>query len=172
MQAFQDINNGDAKWVTTDLFDTDSDDKIIEHWDVIAAFETKPDTEVDQISGPTEVTTPGATEDNKEIVRNFICDVMILGQEEKFASFVDRDALITHASSEVEPLENYQGAYDQIVRIIGQGNTVVAYSRVIYKEQEIARFDIFRVEDGKIVEVWVNQEPVPPKSEWVNGGKF
>lgn len=33
--VFQDINNGEAKWVTADLFDTDENDKIIEHWDVI-----------------------------------------------------------------------------------------------------------------------------------------
>ncbi|MGL6258763.1 nuclear transport factor 2 family protein [Vibrio sp. WXL103] len=172
VQAFQDINDGEAKWVTTDLFDTDSDDKIIEHWDVIAAFETNQNSDVDQINGSTEITNPEATEDNKEIVRNFICDVMILGQREKFTSFVDSSALVMHAASEIEPIENYQGAYDQIVRIIGQGNTVVAYSRVIYQEQEIARFDIFRLEEGKIVEVWVNQEPVPAKVEWLNGGKF
>jgi len=33
VHVFQDIDNGEAKWVTTDMFDTDEDDKIVEHWD-------------------------------------------------------------------------------------------------------------------------------------------
>ncbi len=38
LQAYQNINNGEAEWVTTDFFDTDDNGKIIEHWDVISAF--------------------------------------------------------------------------------------------------------------------------------------
>ena len=37
-QVYQNINNGEAEWVTTDFFDTDADDKIIEHWDIIAPY--------------------------------------------------------------------------------------------------------------------------------------
>jgi predicted SnoaL-like aldol condensation-catalyzing enzyme len=33
VQVYQDIDNGAAKWVTTDMFDTDDNDKLIEHWD-------------------------------------------------------------------------------------------------------------------------------------------
>ena len=32
LQVYQDINNGEAKWVTTHFFDTDQDDRIIEYW--------------------------------------------------------------------------------------------------------------------------------------------
>ncbi len=31
LQAYQNINDGEAEWVTTDFFDTDEHDKIIEH---------------------------------------------------------------------------------------------------------------------------------------------
>lgn len=177
VQAFQDINNGDAKWVTTDLFDTDQDDKIIEHWDVIAAFEDEsesnsPETAHDQIDGPTEIKDLEATDDNKEIVRDFMGDVMVLGQADKLASYINRDALVTHSSSDVGSFDDYVGTYHQVFKIIGQGNFVVAYSRVLRDDQEFARFDIFRLQNGRIEEVWVNQELVPPKDEWVNGGKF
>ena len=37
VHAFQSLNGGESEWVTTDFFDTDENDKIIEHWDVIAA---------------------------------------------------------------------------------------------------------------------------------------
>jgi len=38
VHAFQSINGGESQWVTTDLFDTDGNDRIVEHWDVISAF--------------------------------------------------------------------------------------------------------------------------------------
>ena len=172
LQVFQDINNGDAKWVTTDLFDTDSNDKIIEHWDVISAYQDNNDLSTDQISGETEITDLEATEDNKECVREFLCDVMVLGQHEKRDAFLAATQLVTHAASDVGSLDSYIGSYDQVFKIIGQGNFVVAYSRVCKDDQELARFDIFRLKDGMIEELWINQEPVPPKHEWVNGGKF
>lgn len=174
VQAFQNINNGDAMWVTTDLFDTDQHDKIIEHWDVISAFESAPDpaSEPDQIDGPIEIQDVGLTDDNKETVRDFMCDVMVLGQREPVESYLNREALVIHCSSDVGTWDDSIGAYDQVFKIIGQGNFVVAYSRVVQAGQEIARFDLFRLQDGRIEEIWVNQESVPPKQEWVNGGKF
>ena len=38
VHVFQSLNDGAAKWVTADLFDTDDNDRMIEHWDVIQEF--------------------------------------------------------------------------------------------------------------------------------------
>lgn len=171
VQAFQDINNGEAKWITTDLFDTDQDDKIIEHWDVISAFD-KTDSATDQINGPTEIEDTDSTLQNKEIVRNFLCDVMVLGQAERVNDFLDQSSLIVHCGRDVSPLLDRIGDYHQVFKIIGQGNFVVAYNRAAKDDNEFARFDIFRLKDERIVEVWINEEVVPPKNEWANGGKF
>lgn len=46
VHAHQSLNDGEHQWVTTDLFDTDEDDKIIEHW---SNAETIPPTK----NGPT-----------------------------------------------------------------------------------------------------------------------
>ena len=79
LHAYQNINNGEAQWVTTDFFDTDEDDKIIEHWDVIAPyFEANPSGH-SAIDGPTEITDLDKTEENKELVRNLIQDVLMKG---------------------------------------------------------------------------------------------
>ncbi|MFA0442854.1 hypothetical protein BCU70_05620 [Vibrio sp. 10N.286.49.C2] len=172
LQAYQDINNGDAKWVTTDLFDTDNLDKIIEHWDVISAFEPIAGSINDAVNGPTEIHDLEKTDTNKETVRNFLCDVMVLGHRERLADYIDLDELVVHASKGVGVFDDYVGSYDHVFKIIGQGNFVVAFSRVKQEGQEIARFDIFSLQGGKIRELWVNQELVPPKVEWVNGGKF
>ena len=172
LQAFQDINKGDAKWVTTDLFDTDQDNKVIEHWDVISAFESGRDSDNNQIDGPTEIQEVTSTEENKEIIRAFMCDVMILGQSDQWETYINREAFITHCSKDTGAFDDYVGAYNQVFKIIGQGSFVVAYSRVLRENQEFARFDLFRLQNGRIEELWVNHELVPPQREWVNGGKF
>lgn len=172
LQVFQDISNGEAMWVTTDLFDTDEDDKIIEHWDVISAFETNFESSNNQIDGSSVIQNIAETGDNKEIIRNFMCEVMVLGQAEKLGSYINRKTLAIHCSPDAGSFDEYVGAYNQVFKIIGQGNFVVAYSLVFRKEQELARFDLFRLQNGRIEEIWVNQENVPPKQEWVNGGKF
>lgn len=97
---------------------------------------------------------------------------MVLGQKDKLSKYLQHEELAVYQASDVSPLDSYIGGYDQVFKIVGQGNFVAAYSRVIEHGLEVARFDLFRVEGGQIKEIWVNQEPVPPKAEWVNGGKF
>ncbi|WP_028023214.1 nuclear transport factor 2 family protein [Enterovibrio calviensis] len=172
VQVFQDINNGDAKWVTTDLFDTDDNDKIIEHWDVIAAFEGNESDDNHQLSGPIGIEDEDKTEANKTVIRDLMCDVMVLGQTDNVALYVNTQALVNHNPSDSAPLLECIGCYDLVFKIIGQGNLVVAYSRVVKDGEENARFDLFRLKDGKVVEVWGNEEKIPPKHEWTNGGKF
>ncbi len=38
LHVYQDIDHGTAKWVTTDMFDTDANDKLVEHWDNMEAI--------------------------------------------------------------------------------------------------------------------------------------
>ncbi len=60
--------------------------------------------------------------------------------------------------------------YRDVFKIIGQGNLVMASSRVFLGE-ELAVFDLFRVENGRIVEHWHNMEPLPEGPQ-PNSGKF
>ncbi|MEM9053358.1 MAG: nuclear transport factor 2 family protein, partial [Bacteroidota bacterium] len=69
VHAYQNINNGEAYWVTADFFDTDANDKIIEHWDVIAPHANSTPSGHTSTDGATEVTDLDKTEENKELVR-------------------------------------------------------------------------------------------------------
>lgn len=55
---------------------------------------------------------------------------------------------------------------------MGQGNLVVDYSKLWIDNQDYAIMELFRLEDGKIVEHWDNKEVMPPKNELTNLGKF
>ena len=170
VQVYQNINNGEARWVTTDLFDTDQEDRIIEHWDVISAYEEQ--SGPDQIDGPTEIEDLALTDANREAVRQFLCDVMVLGDREQVESYVDTAGLIEHRAGGSAGFLDAIGQYELVFKVIGQGNFVAAYSQIGSGPAALARFDLFRLQDGRIVEVWLNEEIIPPKAEWANGGKF
>jgi predicted SnoaL-like aldol condensation-catalyzing enzyme len=62
--------------------------------------------------------------------------------------------------------------YDEVVLLVGQGNFVAMLCKASWGGQLLAQVDIFRIENGLVVEHWDNSEPVPPEEEWVNSGKF
>ncbi len=181
VHVYQDIDNGKAKWVTADMFDTDENDKMIEHWDVIAAYTEVEDTVSgnDVVLGDFELKDLGKTEANKILVRNFITEVFQNGNHEAIEKYVSTEKYIQHnpnVPNGIDALKDFLAKvdfnYDFIFKIIGQGDHVVSYCKSILKGTEYAVFDIWRIENEKIVEHWDNMEPIPPRSEWANTGKF
>ncbi|MFK8029861.1 MAG: nuclear transport factor 2 family protein [Gammaproteobacteria bacterium] len=184
VQAYQDINNGQAKWITTDLFDTDENDKIIEHWDVISAVSETSVSGHTQIDGPTEVTDLEATEKNKAVVTEFLTEVLINGNFDRATEYVSAETYIQHNPQVADGLDGFarfanglaeQGLsmrYHNIFKLIGQGNFVVSYSKMSMGDDQFAVFDIFRLENGLIVEHWDNMEMILPEDQWGNSGKF
>lgn len=182
LHVYQDLNDGAAKWVTMDLFDTNTDDhKIVEHWDVISPYKKPNETASgnDVIFGEFKIKDKEKTEENKALVRRFFVDVMQNKNHEKVGEYISSEKYIQHNPT----IPNGIGAvkdflatqdfnYDFIFKVIGQGDHVVSYSKAIFNGQELAVFDIFRIENKLIVEHWDNMEPIPPRSEWVNSGKF
>ena len=182
LHVYQNINNGEAKWVTTDFFDTDENDKIIEHWDVIAAFRGPNPSGRTQVDGPSEITDLDKTETNKAVVREMITQVLMPGGDpSRIDEFISDQQYIQHNPDVADGLEHFRPLamaedrslnYHEIVLLVGQGNFVATLCRTTFEDQEYAQVDIFRLENGKIVEHWDNVEPVPPKEEWANSGKF
>lgn len=179
--VYQDINKGEAKWITTDLFDTDSNDKMIEHWDVIAAY-VEPEKSVsgnDPVLGEFTITDHDKTEENKVTVRNFLTEVFQNGRHEALEKYISSEQYVQHDAAMENGIQAVRDllakedfCYDFIFKIIGEGDHVVAFSKATHQGQELAVFDIWRLENGKLVEHWDNIEPIPPREEWANTGKF
>jgi predicted SnoaL-like aldol condensation-catalyzing enzyme len=96
VHVYQDINDGEARWVTTDLFDTDENDKIVEHWDVIGAFVDESVNGHTQVDGPTEIVDEHLTEQNKALVASFVDDVLVNHRTDKTVDHVSADRYIQH----------------------------------------------------------------------------
>lgn len=183
-QVYQNINNGEAEWVTTDFFDTDSNDKIIEHWDVISAYADSTPSGHTTLDGPTEITDLDKTEENKELVRNLIQNALMPGGDPtKLADYISKEQYIQHNKDVPDGFDTlYKLAntpnrplnYEEIVLVVGQGNFVATLCKANWNDENIdqdyAQVDIFRIENGKVVEHWDNVEPVPEVH--VNTGKF
>ena len=184
VHAYQELNNGESKWITMDMFDTDSEGKIIEHWDVIAPVSETTISGHSQIDGPTEISDLDKTEANKAIVEAFLNDVLVNGKFDKVTDYISSDTYIQHNPQVADGLEGL-GAfvedlaqkglsmqYVDIFKVIGEGNFVASYSKMTLGDDEYAVFDLFRLENGLIVEHWDNMEVILPKEQWGNSGKF
>ncbi|MEM1096721.1 MAG: nuclear transport factor 2 family protein [Bacteroidota bacterium] len=180
VHAYQSLNDGEAEWVTTDFFDTDKDDKIIEHWDVIAPYVAATPSGRTSVDGVTEVTDLPHTEPNKALVRAMITDVLMPGGDlAKAAEYITED-YIQHSADLpdgrapfVETLtQPGRPLYHEIVLLVGRGNFVATLCRVSRGDQDYAQVDLFRVEGGRLAEHWENAEPVPLADQNVNSGKF
>lgn len=181
VHVYQDIDNGSARWVTTDMFDTDDNDKLIEHWDVISAYKEANETVSgnDMVLGNFEIKDLDKTKENKALIRSLFVDVFQNANHDNVEKYVSTEKYIQHnpnVPNGIEAVMQFLATqdfnYDFIFKVIGQGDHVVSYSKATFNGQELAVFDIFRIENSKIVEHWDNMEPIPPRSEWANTGKF
>ena len=63
--------------------------------------------------------------------------------------------------------------YDKLHRVLAEGNFVLSVCEGFRGGLHTSFYDLFRIENGIIVEHWDTTETVPPPSEWKNeNGKF
>lgn len=177
--AYQSLNDGAAQWVTMDMFYTDPDGLILEHWDTIAPYTAQTMSGEDMVGGVRAVDLSADTDANKTVVLEYTKQVRQQKNPGKIGAFV-ADDLIQHAAN-IEPgqagLANWlgsdaAGSYEMLFNMIGQGDFVVTYGKRHAAGSDIAVFDLYRLADGKIVEHWMNEEVISPRAAWGNSGKF
>ena len=177
--VIQTLNDGAAEWVTMDIFDTDQENRVIEHWDVIEAYQETLASGEDMLAGPTQASDLDKTEANKALVKEYVKRVLTAGLYEQLDDYVAEELVqrIPHIPSGREALRNAlidgsAGSTEMLAQLMGQGDMVVTLSKVVLDERDHAVVDLYRVREGKICEHWATSEEIPPRSEWANTGKF
>lgn len=177
--AYQSLNDGAAQWVTMDLFFTDPEGLILEHWDTISPYIADTKSGEDMVRGTAEIDPSADAEINKALVREFTKQVLQERGFDKLDQFV-ADDIVQHAAAigagragMAEWLgSNAAGAYEMLFQLIGQGDFVVTYGKRHADGKDIAVFNAYRVADGKIAEHWMSEEEISPRKVWGNSGKF
>lgn len=161
------------------------DDKIVEHWDNLQELVEKTASGRTQYDGPSEVSDLDKTQENKTLVQNFVNDVLFAKNPNKITEYISTEKYHQHNPYVKDGLEGLGEAiayltskndmfiYTKTHMILGEGNFVLAASEGSWHGKLHAFFDLFRVEDGKIVEHWDTIEEIPSKEKWQNSnGKF
>ncbi|GAB5555295.1 MAG: nuclear transport factor 2 family protein [Saprospiraceae bacterium] len=159
---------------------------IVEHWDNLSEVTPPNPSGRTQFDGASEVTDLEKTAENKKTVENFIEDIFFKGQMDKVTSYVNPEKYLQHNSAVADGLDGLGAAlkyfaenglvmeYEKVHKVLGEGNFVLAMSEGKFgKGEQVAYYDLFRLENGLIVEHWDVIQPIPVKSEWKNeNGKF
>lgn len=87
---------GGGEQVAFDIFRFDDNGKIAEHWDNLADKAEPNPSGRTQIDGTSVIEDLDKTETNRELVKNFLYDVMQGNRPEKTADYFDGDTYIQH----------------------------------------------------------------------------
>ena len=176
---------GAGEQVAFDIFRFDTDGKIAEHWDNLAAKAEPNPSGHTQIDGQNSLEDIDKTEANRELVKNFLSDVMQGEHPEKTAEYFEGDTYIQHNTGIADGLSGLGAAlevlgkqgiamiYDTVHQVLAQGNYVLAVSEGTFGGAATSYYDLWRVENGKIAEHWDVMETIAAKDPWANeNGKF
>ena len=176
---------GAGEQVAFDIFRFDENGKIAEHWDNLAALAEPNPSGHTQTDGTMEVTDLDKTEENRELVKNFLYDVMQGNNLDKTPDYFDGDNYIQHNSGIADGVSGLNAAlgamaeqgismvYDEVHMVLAQGNFVLAVSEGTFGGEPTSYYDLWRVENGKIAEHWDVMETIADQSTWQNeNGKF
>lgn len=161
------------------------DGLIVEHWDNLQEKVTETASGRSQIDGPTEVKYLDETEENKNLVKNLLNDVFLGANPDKITDYISTEQYDQHNPGVKDGLAGLGEAltalaeagmpmvYERNHIVLGEGNFVLSVSEGIFMKEKVAFYDIFRIENGKVVEHWDTIEKLIPESESQNkNGKF
>lgn len=174
---------GGENLVAFDVFRIENG-KIAEHWDNLTATTPPNPSGHTQTDGPTEISDLAKTAENKALVTDFVDAILVKGEMERLGEFIVGDNYTQHNSQIADGLDGLgaalkamavQGAtmkYNmdhKVHNVVAEGNFVFTMSQATLGGASTAFFDLFRVDNGKIVEHWDIISKIPSEMAHENG---
>ena len=157
------------------------DGKVAEHWDNLSPVTPPNPSGRTQFDGTTEITDLDKTDENKALVTSFVKDVLQGAAPEKITDYISTETYLQHNSGVADGLDGLNAAIKKMVDagqpmtytkthfIVAEGNFVFTASEGKFLGKHSAFYDLFRVDDGKIVEHWDVIQEIPTESANENG---
>lgn len=168
--------------VAFDIFRVENG-KVAEHWDNLQAPPAVTISGRTMTDGPTEITDRDKTAANKAVVEGFVNDVFLAGDLEKAADYIVSapgayhqhnptvaDGLSELGAALVAKAEVGNGyTISKLHMTIAEGNFVLTVTEGKEGDTPTAFYDLWRVEDGMIVEHWDVIAEIPAEMAHENG---
>lgn len=181
VHAHQILNGGDVQWVTMDWFRFDHDDKIVEHWDVIAPYAAANASGHSSVDGPAEMDDGADGAANAKLVTGAIRNLWMVDGDRQAglgavsADYIEHDPEAEDGRSALAAALSRTRApivVERVHRVCAGGNFVATLSEATVADEPFAMGDLFRIEDDLIAEHWRVAEAIAPREDWANTGKF
>ncbi|GLY53137.1 nuclear transport factor 2 family protein [Lentzea sp. NBRC 102530] len=169
---------GPEPLVAFDLFRV-RDGKLAEHWDALTPVVATTASGRSQTDGPAQPT--GAdTERNRELVKEFAQRILQDADYSVLTDYVSTETYLQHNPEAADGLDGFGAAaatwaqqgknlvYKTVHQVVAEGDLVLLQSEGEFGEP-VAYWDLFRVQDGKIVEHWDVIAPIPAALPHANG---
>lgn len=166
--------------VTFDIWRLE-DGKIAEHWDAVTPVVSETASGRSQTDGPVNVTDLDKTDENKALVKKLVEEVFIGGDPSNITDYISTDQYDQHnpmvgdglagltAAIEYLSSQNNMFKYYKLHKLLGQGNFVLVQAEGEWNNKPHVFYDLFRVNDGKVVEHWDVVNEIPEKMAHNNG---
>src|SRR6056297_2611997 len=163
---------GAPEMVAFDIIRVDENGKVAEHWDALQPLVTE------TVSGRTQ------TEANKALAVALVRDVLMGEDPSKITDYISAESYAQHNPGIADGLEGIVAAveeltaqgnmfqYTDIHAVLGEVNFVLTVSEGQWNGTTNAFYDLFRMEDGMIVEHWDVIQPVPTEGLANDNGMF
>ena len=175
---------GAGEQVAFDIFRFDSERKIAEHWDNLAAKAEPNPSGHTQIDGTLEKKDVDK-EETRKLTADFVGDVLRGENPDKLTLYFNGDNYIQHntaiadglsglgAALEAMAKQGIQMIYNKTHFVLADGDYALAVSEGTFGGEKTAFYDLFRVENSKIAEHWDVMEIIANEDTWQNqNGKF
>ncbi|GGT61909.1 nuclear transport factor 2 family protein [Streptomyces purpureus] len=162
---------GPGPMVAFDVFRVE-DGRIAEHWDALQPLTGESVSGRSETDGPTEVVDLDRTEANRALVTGFV-EGVLMGGGRDVTEFIDAHRYHQHDPHFGDGLEGLRAglvtfagrgqriAYRALHKTVAQGNFVLTLADGAVGPAPSVFYDLFRVEDGRIVEHWDVIQPIP-----------
>jgi predicted SnoaL-like aldol condensation-catalyzing enzyme len=164
--------------IAFDLFRFDAG-KIVEHWGGQEPEAPPNLSGRTQVDGPTVVLDREKTEINRTLVRTYRQTVMVDLRFDRIEEFIEGSHYAQHSSKIGDGIARLRDRIASVAkqggqlyltprRFVADGNFVLVLTEGDLPSGQTALYDLFRIEDGKIVEHWDVLAPIPPHDQWKN----
>lgn len=168
---------GPQPLVAFDLFRAE-DGKLAEHWDALTPVVSPTASGRSQVDGPG--VGDGDTERSRALVGEFAQRILQDADYSVLTDYISTETYHQHNPEAADGLDGFGAAagkwaeqgknlvYKTIHKVVAEGDLVLLQSEGEFGEP-VAYWDLFRVQDGKIVEHWDVISPIPAEVPHSNG---